>query len=64
MTSSLVGSEMCIRDSINAVGAMVLPPRRGQQGHRTASVWALYPHGTVLQLLCLLYTSDAADDMQ
>eukprot|EP00975_Prorocentrum_lima_P049345 10324042-Prorocentrum_lima.AAC.1 len=60
MTSSLVGSEMCIRDSAqNSVGmhlAMWL---------RTESV-RLEMHQTSKRkevLYCLLYTSDAADDM-
>eukprot|EP00975_Prorocentrum_lima_P040277 8458497-Prorocentrum_lima.AAC.1 len=60
MTSSLVGSEMCIRDSAGfAVGArttcFVLPLRFRN------------PAGLLLRLAlqrtCLLYTSDAADDM-
>eukprot|EP00975_Prorocentrum_lima_P047153 9858800-Prorocentrum_lima.AAC.1 len=61
MTSSLVGSEMCIRDSnnwedwgTNATGEMMeqdklchLPDLQGRS----------------LMEPCLLYTSDAADDM-
>eukprot|EP00975_Prorocentrum_lima_P046682 9756289-Prorocentrum_lima.AAC.1 len=60
MTSSLVGSEMCIRDSAVATVSTAPPPggqirqeepqclKRGRRGeHR----------------ICLLYTSDAADDM-
>eukprot|EP00975_Prorocentrum_lima_P015045 3191736-Prorocentrum_lima.AAC.1 len=60
MTSSLVGSEMCIRDSAcngcktgslastnNCCKASVQCPSMGQRGACN----------------CLLYTSDAADDM-
>eukprot|EP00969_Alexandrium_andersonii_P344048 15206843-Alexandrium_andersonii.AAC.1 len=60
MSASLVGSEMCIRDR-----------RRGHQGrdrawagavhqgcgHHQPDAWRLLRYG------CLLYTSDAADDM-
>eukprot|EP00975_Prorocentrum_lima_P057432 12046188-Prorocentrum_lima.AAC.1 len=61
MTSSLVGSEMCIRDSPffacnrkhtaphNAAGCD--SPKNGTE------------NGTVHSNCCLLYTSDAADDM-
>eukprot|EP00975_Prorocentrum_lima_P058807 12333014-Prorocentrum_lima.AAC.1 len=60
MTSSLVGSEMCIRDSSESHdGAEAL--YRGQlsllrtTGSNTSvNTWAS---------TCLLYTSDAADDM-
>eukprot|EP00975_Prorocentrum_lima_P060439 12676415-Prorocentrum_lima.AAC.1 len=59
MTSSLVGSEMCIRDS-----------RKGctSAGHQTFqhAAWrgrvAAWP-SRESQKACLLYTSDAADDM-
>eukprot|EP00969_Alexandrium_andersonii_P076448 3370580-Alexandrium_andersonii.AAC.1 len=61
MSASLVGSEMCIRDSPRLqqararrrkeVRACPARPRRG--GHARA-------HGVDV---CLLYTSDAADDM-
>eukprot|EP00975_Prorocentrum_lima_P051512 10788108-Prorocentrum_lima.AAC.1 len=60
MTSSLVGSEMCIRD-------------RNRRGCETKCKKALghmrvHKHGqsnssSVLSADCLLYTSDAADDM-
>eukprot|EP00969_Alexandrium_andersonii_P101688 4487624-Alexandrium_andersonii.AAC.1 len=61
MSASLVGSEMCIRDSR---GAAEVPPEgsrgrlRGLCGSRSGRRGArkgLYS--------CLLYTSDAADDM-
>eukprot|EP00975_Prorocentrum_lima_P002050 446222-Prorocentrum_lima.AAC.1 len=61
MTSSLVGSEMCIRDR-------PLSAARGRQ-----SGWNDWCHGGRLKngagvggrrrVGCLLYTSDAADDM-
>eukprot|EP00975_Prorocentrum_lima_P057643 12086355-Prorocentrum_lima.AAC.1 len=60
MTSSLVGSEMCIRDSLNAcrVPSIYAPCKTAscpfdRTGHVEANTkWS-----------CLLYTSDAADDM-
>eukprot|EP00975_Prorocentrum_lima_P047641 9958342-Prorocentrum_lima.AAC.1 len=61
MTSSLVGSEMCIRDrpktslvlyqTVGSISAAILSPYR--------LGWPL-PTG---ESGCLLYTSDAADDM-
>eukprot|EP00975_Prorocentrum_lima_P026012 5471279-Prorocentrum_lima.AAC.1 len=60
MTSSLVGSEMCIRDSIflrrgDHVSACKVGADRGTSAcFRSASNGSRY---------CLLYTSDAADDM-
>eukprot|EP00969_Alexandrium_andersonii_P269790 11924699-Alexandrium_andersonii.AAC.1 len=60
MSASLVGSEMCIRDSSHS--------RRSRAADR--AVWPLGRAGTAAPsgfLLgpepCLLYTSDAADDM-
>eukprot|EP00975_Prorocentrum_lima_P055082 11547809-Prorocentrum_lima.AAC.1 len=61
MTSSLVGSEMCIRDSLF----------RGPAGCARAPRWCRSVVGDVLCgflvdggfFACLLYTSDAADDM-
>eukprot|EP00969_Alexandrium_andersonii_P025057 1095128-Alexandrium_andersonii.AAC.1 len=60
MSASLVGSEMCIRDSAQASpnrgrgeGAARLVGPRGP-GH-SAEATPSWP--------CLLYTSDAADDM-
>eukprot|EP00969_Alexandrium_andersonii_P303960 13436237-Alexandrium_andersonii.AAC.1 len=59
MSASLVGSEMCIRDSPQASSARGIesssPP--GLQGLQASSS-ASRPRP------CLLYTSDAADDMQ
>eukprot|EP00975_Prorocentrum_lima_P023561 4957218-Prorocentrum_lima.AAC.1 len=60
MTSSLVGSEMCIRDSpqVSSNTRTFIFPGRGFQQHEG---------GLVVNVLhcrsCLLYTSDAADDM-
>eukprot|EP00975_Prorocentrum_lima_P023605 4968573-Prorocentrum_lima.AAC.1 len=61
MTSSLVGSEMCIRDRVRgrvstvsicrATSASVSAPATGS------------PTRTQTLNRCLLYTSDAADDM-
>eukprot|EP00975_Prorocentrum_lima_P026831 5640383-Prorocentrum_lima.AAC.1 len=60
MTSSLVGSEMCIRDSINGVAlehccpSLIIssPCHEGREASKGAKGRG-----------CLLYTSDAADDM-
>eukprot|EP00975_Prorocentrum_lima_P060886 12768356-Prorocentrum_lima.AAC.1 len=61
MTSSLVGSEMCIRDStiaarrpsINYLVVFSPPPHFPP----------VHPARHVQLMACLLYTSDAADDM-
>eukprot|EP00969_Alexandrium_andersonii_P305497 13503812-Alexandrium_andersonii.AAC.1 len=61
MSASLVGSEMCIRDSLRALSG---PP---PDGHRAIGESALTRQlGAPLRgarSACLLYTSDAADDM-
>eukprot|EP00975_Prorocentrum_lima_P060189 12623097-Prorocentrum_lima.AAC.1 len=60
MTSSLVGSEMCIRDSHFPQGL------HHCQGGDTAALHGCGPgHGWARASFrpCLLYTSDAADDM-
>eukprot|EP00969_Alexandrium_andersonii_P115475 5106370-Alexandrium_andersonii.AAC.1 len=61
MSASLVGSEMCIRDSVTSSGVT--------KGVARARVW-LAPLGAQSapsrprpSYPCLLYTSDAADDM-
>eukprot|EP00975_Prorocentrum_lima_P004845 1055298-Prorocentrum_lima.AAC.1 len=58
MTSSLVGSEMCIRDSV-----LLLARKCADKGVSLAAIqegcWR-----TTGCSPCLLYTSDAADDMQ
>eukprot|EP00969_Alexandrium_andersonii_P097351 4296593-Alexandrium_andersonii.AAC.1 len=60
MSASLVGSEMCIRDSFRAVPCILLPggyrPQDTPQDACLARAAGMVP-------TCLLYTSDAADDM-
>eukprot|EP00975_Prorocentrum_lima_P011907 2530286-Prorocentrum_lima.AAC.1 len=60
MTSSLVGSEMCIRDrSMKYSLVWHTPDTQGGCG-----LALLLPHDNLAGLkACLLYTSDAADDM-
>eukprot|EP00975_Prorocentrum_lima_P055080 11547619-Prorocentrum_lima.AAC.1 len=62
MTSSLVGSEMCIRDSLCCCCPRTSPPTRptNSLGHLTRTPC---PTAPAFLLPCLLYTSDAADDM-
>eukprot|EP00975_Prorocentrum_lima_P050790 10640340-Prorocentrum_lima.AAC.1 len=60
MTSSLVGSEMCIRDSQVAVEGGIIS-YYGSKSFYTATC-SNAAHGQCV-LTCLLYTSDAADDM-
>eukprot|EP00969_Alexandrium_andersonii_P275171 12160809-Alexandrium_andersonii.AAC.1 len=68
MSASLVGSEMCIRD--RPLDAPMLPPVAGEDAEDVDAVGdissfprseppASYERGRS----CLLYTSDAADDM-
>eukprot|EP00969_Alexandrium_andersonii_P118058 5221447-Alexandrium_andersonii.AAC.1 len=60
MSASLVGSEMCIRDSRETLGNCRETSREvwgGLGRSREASAGVGRPWG------CLLYTSDAADDM-
>eukprot|EP00969_Alexandrium_andersonii_P167843 7420623-Alexandrium_andersonii.AAC.1 len=61
MSASLVGSEMCIRDSFSSVRhrlreALVMLDR-GKRSLQTGVP------GSLACRTCLLYTSDAADDM-
>eukprot|EP00969_Alexandrium_andersonii_P318457 14067226-Alexandrium_andersonii.AAC.1 len=61
MSASLVGSEMCIRDSPEPTRS--LP---GAYLEPTRSLPGAYPEprqGSHRIAVCLLYTSDAADDM-
>eukprot|EP00975_Prorocentrum_lima_P004771 1039213-Prorocentrum_lima.AAC.1 len=60
MTSSLVGSEMCIRDRCKARSRL-----GSTMADRIAVRKELYLAlcDEVLAMDCLLYTSDAADDM-
>eukprot|EP00969_Alexandrium_andersonii_P237975 10503925-Alexandrium_andersonii.AAC.1 len=60
MSASLVGSEMCIRDSAGSVSGSEHSLRIGWKrfcsGHSLRMCWKRF-------CSCLLYTSDAADDM-
>ena len=60
MLRSLVGSEMCIRDSYDPVshGALLPPMERDNRRQAELSRRPANPANT-----CLLYTSDAADDL-
>eukprot|EP00975_Prorocentrum_lima_P049016 10257085-Prorocentrum_lima.AAC.1 len=60
MTSSLVGSEMCIRDRPRFNRALCAPSGRGAPSQATSAFWATKQSSN---RGCLLYTSDAADDM-
>eukprot|EP00969_Alexandrium_andersonii_P213302 9419054-Alexandrium_andersonii.AAC.1 len=60
MSASLVGSEMCIRDSGSAAPQVAVRKHLGPPSvaHREMTV-----SGRQRKRPCLLYTSDAADDM-
>eukprot|EP00969_Alexandrium_andersonii_P274423 12128695-Alexandrium_andersonii.AAC.1 len=60
MSASLVGSEMCIRDRPGGA-----PPKEPGplQGHARSAALAAGQVQTATGGACLLYTSDAADDM-
>eukprot|EP00969_Alexandrium_andersonii_P053151 2335447-Alexandrium_andersonii.AAC.1 len=60
MSASLVGSEMCIRDRCTTEREERWPMRRNPAAQ--VRVGLLLGMETVLRA-CLLYTSDAADDM-
>eukprot|EP00969_Alexandrium_andersonii_P122442 5412808-Alexandrium_andersonii.AAC.1 len=60
MSASLVGSEMCIRDRIR--GRCRPAAARGRSCGRRAVTGRGREFGRGLEA-CLLYTSDAADDM-
>eukprot|EP00975_Prorocentrum_lima_P023411 4923770-Prorocentrum_lima.AAC.1 len=60
MTSSLVGSEMCIRDRDIPESTQTEEP---QQSTQQATAHNGQQHNNTYQRSCLLYTSDAADDM-
>eukprot|EP00969_Alexandrium_andersonii_P017582 769133-Alexandrium_andersonii.AAC.1 len=60
MSASLVGSEMCIRDRRHTIPGSLQPKLRAFDCPATELlVWVLPAH----RIPCLLYTSDAADDM-
>eukprot|EP00969_Alexandrium_andersonii_P247543 10938559-Alexandrium_andersonii.AAC.1 len=61
MSASLVGSEMCIRDR-DLKGPRMLARVRYDQAQRPLHA-DRQPDDQVLRGVCLLYTSDAADDM-
>eukprot|EP00969_Alexandrium_andersonii_P309169 13662519-Alexandrium_andersonii.AAC.1 len=58
MSASLVGSEMCIRDRMTTKS----PAARQCDALGPMTSRDIAKH--VLPMACLLYTSDAADDMQ
>eukprot|EP00975_Prorocentrum_lima_P029578 6208735-Prorocentrum_lima.AAC.1 len=61
MTSSLVGSEMCIRDRClrtTSTSARAFSTARRRKARR-----GLPQPSSLVGPACLLYTSDAADDM-
>eukprot|EP00969_Alexandrium_andersonii_P280409 12397021-Alexandrium_andersonii.AAC.1 len=60
MSASLVGSEMCIRDSISL---RLHRDACGMRGVKHSTVLARDGRKEAWRLACLLYTSDAADDM-
>eukprot|EP00969_Alexandrium_andersonii_P125072 5529010-Alexandrium_andersonii.AAC.1 len=60
MSASLVGSEMCIRDSLGLHSSSVHFPIAPSAPSAPSALGA--PNGGSAQA-CLLYTSDAADDM-
>eukprot|EP00975_Prorocentrum_lima_P049762 10415035-Prorocentrum_lima.AAC.1 len=60
MTSSLVGSEMCIRDRCKTWQVMLRPHPTNSSALPVRGVLA---GPTPAPSPCLLYTSDAADDM-
>eukprot|EP00969_Alexandrium_andersonii_P276077 12202976-Alexandrium_andersonii.AAC.1 len=61
MSASLVGSEMCIRDSCGGVLALLLLQRNWSRTSTVRSGLEQFP--ACSREACLLYTSDAADDM-
>eukprot|EP00969_Alexandrium_andersonii_P148723 6574450-Alexandrium_andersonii.AAC.1 len=60
MSASLVGSEMCIRDRASRSSERAPPVTASNRGEARAR--AVGPGGAQASS-CLLYTSDAADDM-
>eukprot|EP00969_Alexandrium_andersonii_P152238 6732232-Alexandrium_andersonii.AAC.1 len=60
MSASLVGSEMCIRDSSRT--SSTWSRGAGQPSSSSPGLRCL-PSGPPSTHTCLLYTSDAADDM-
>ena len=60
MLRSLVGSEMCIRDSLMPCSGST--PARRAKARLSGPVWVASA-GQEKARACLLYTSDAADDL-
>eukprot|EP00969_Alexandrium_andersonii_P075949 3348644-Alexandrium_andersonii.AAC.1 len=60
MSASLVGSEMCIRDRIKRTPLAKVP---GQLNTLILQTILTAGGGREVEEACLLYTSDAADDM-
>eukprot|EP00969_Alexandrium_andersonii_P285328 12613729-Alexandrium_andersonii.AAC.1 len=61
MSASLVGSEMCIRDSF--WGAQGSASNRTERAEAHLCLSVSFCHRSTEAHGCLLYTSDAADDM-
>eukprot|EP00969_Alexandrium_andersonii_P139284 6160409-Alexandrium_andersonii.AAC.1 len=61
MSASLVGSEMCIRDRPWRAPGCPGPCPSGRR--RTGAAWGTPGPCACRNRTCLLYTSDAADDM-
>eukprot|EP00969_Alexandrium_andersonii_P118921 5258464-Alexandrium_andersonii.AAC.1 len=61
MSASLVGSEMCIRDSLRGSPLIPTPVQEGEE--RDLGILVREPLQGFRRGSCLLYTSDAADDM-
>eukprot|EP00969_Alexandrium_andersonii_P007454 324857-Alexandrium_andersonii.AAC.1 len=61
MSASLVGSEMCIRDRVEVVMLGPLEIQGMFEGYKATR--GDYPRRGMEPTPCLLYTSDAADDM-
>eukprot|EP00969_Alexandrium_andersonii_P190633 8421629-Alexandrium_andersonii.AAC.1 len=61
MSASLVGSEMCIRDRVPLGLSLQVQSRISVRPH--AEVDTVVPGAALAARSCLLYTSDAADDM-
>eukprot|EP00975_Prorocentrum_lima_P043863 9199883-Prorocentrum_lima.AAC.1 len=60
MTSSLVGSEMCIRDRLSSEHTWISALNSYHQRIHGCPPWTVIIRA---YMDCLLYTSDAADDM-
>eukprot|EP00969_Alexandrium_andersonii_P331332 14644263-Alexandrium_andersonii.AAC.1 len=61
MSASLVGSEMCIRDRVAMV--ITMKETRGMMMLRWVIAVVVSMTVVMMNRPCLLYTSDAADDM-